>query len=88
MHEAAQRRALREELLDLKGTVRVLCRVRPELPEEHGRGPPAVHCVPGEGEIDVFAGRYDWLLHVVFFTPRAHRIAVFLHMSGIRRERV
>lgn len=56
--EALQRRSLNEELLDLKGVVRVLCRVRPELPGEPDCGPPAVQCLPGQGEIDVFAGRW------------------------------
>lgn len=55
--EAEQRRALQEELLEAKGAVRVLCRVRPPLPGEGAAAPAAVQCLPGLGEIDVFAGR-------------------------------
>lgn len=55
--EAEKRRALREELLEAKGAVRVLCRVRPPLPGESTAAPAAVQCLPGLGEIDVFAGR-------------------------------
>lgn len=34
LEEAAQRRALHNELLDLKGAIRVFCRVRPLLAKE------------------------------------------------------
>ena len=34
MEEAGQRRALHNQLMDLKGAIRVFCRVRPLLPRE------------------------------------------------------
>ena len=35
LEEAAQRRALHNQLVDLKGAIRVFCRVRPLLAKEH-----------------------------------------------------
>ena len=35
VEETAQRRALHNQLVDLKGAIRVFCRVRPLLPREH-----------------------------------------------------
>ena len=44
LEEAAQRRALHNQLVDLKGAIRVLCRVRPLLPRQQAAQLKAATC--------------------------------------------
>jgi hypothetical protein len=56
---AAERRDLHNEIVDLKGAVRVVCRQRPRLDAEVQQGwPMATHCDEVACTIDILNGRY------------------------------
>lgn len=65
MEEATQRRVLHNQLVDLKGAIRVFCRVRPLLPKEEEAGlRSATSSDPLGNTIEVvISGRYifSWL---------------------------
>ncbi len=59
MQEAAQRRALHNQLVDLKGAIRVFCRVRPLLAKERAANlEAATSCHPLDNTITVIGNRY------------------------------
>lgn len=59
MEEAAQRRALHNQLVDLKGAIRVFCRVRPLLARERAaKLEAATNCNLLNNTITVTATRY------------------------------
>lgn len=62
LEEAAQRRALHNELVDLKGAIRVFCRVRPLLAKERTASlQAATTCNLLTNTITVTGNRSDWL---------------------------
>ena len=59
LQEAAQRRALHNQLVDLKGAIRVFCRVRPLLAKERAANlEAATSCHPLDNTITVIGNRY------------------------------
>ncbi len=59
LQEAAQRRALHNQLVDLKGAIRVFCRVRPLLARERVANlEAATSCHPLDNTITVVGNRY------------------------------
>ena len=59
LQEAAQRRALHNQLVDLKGAIRVFCRVRPLLTRERAANlEAATSCHPLDNTITVIGNRY------------------------------
>ena len=59
LQEAAQRRALHNQLVDLKGAIRVFCRVRPLLARERAANlEAATSCHPLDNTITVIGNRY------------------------------
>ena len=55
---AAERKALHNEVMDLKGAVRVFFRQRPQRPDERDRGfALATRCDEGAATVDVLSGR-------------------------------
>ena len=60
VEEAAQRRALHNQLVDLKGAIRVFCRVRPLLARERAaKLEAATSCDLLHSAITVTGHRYD-----------------------------
>jgi len=60
LQEATQRRALHNQLVDLKGAIRVFCRVRPLLAKERAANlEAATSCQPLDNTITVIGNRYD-----------------------------
>lgn len=58
LEEAAQRRALHNQLVDLKGAIRVFCRVRPLLAREQAANQAnAVECNLLSNSVTVTGGR-------------------------------
>jgi len=59
LQEAAQRRALHNQLVDLKGAIRVFCRVRPLLAREQAaKLEAATRCHSLDNTITVIGNRY------------------------------
>ena len=59
LQESAQRRALHNQLVDVKGAIRVFCRVRPlSGKERQARLAPAVHCDLLSNSLEMVEGRW------------------------------
>ena len=58
LQESAQRRALHNQLVDVKGAIRVFCRVRPLSARERQAGlAPAVQCDMLSNTVNMVGGR-------------------------------
>ncbi|KAI4390107.1 hypothetical protein MLD38_002255 [Melastoma candidum] len=82
------RKKLHNTVLDLKGNVRVLCRVRPLLPEDNGSGGkilsyPTSMDTQGRGIELLLNGQKHSFLFDKVFTPEASQEDVFLEMSQL-----